>query len=192
MKTLIYLHGFNSSSQSHKATLTRDWLQQHYPEIDLLIPQLPDNPHRIPDIVDTLAKPLSEKGRLLGFIGSSMGGFFSNVFAEKYSLPAVLINPAVYPHRLLADYLGPQTNPYTGIGYTLDASMIAPLQDMLVQPRPSSAPRLVLVQTEDEVLDYRDAEAFYQNCDLHIEQGGDHSFQGYENWLPKIARFFNL
>ena len=191
MKTLIYLHGFNSSSKSHKATLTQGWLEEKYSDVCCITPQLPDNPQKIPKIIEGVINKLPDK-QLVGFIGSSMGGFFANFFAERCQLPAVLINPAVYPDRLLIDFLGTQTNSYTGVEYSLDRSMIEPLQAMIVSPITKPDSRLVLVQTADEVLDYREAEVFYKECDLRIEQGGDHSFQGYENWLPDIARFFKL
>ena len=48
-----------------------------------------------------------------GFIGSSMGGYFSSYLLERYGGKAVLINPAVQPYNLLADYLGEHVNPYT-------------------------------------------------------------------------------
>jgi len=39
------------------------------------------------------------------------------------------------------------------------------------------------------MLDYRQAEARYADCDLTIEQGGDHSFQHYEQHLSSIIEF---
>jgi len=47
----------------------------------------------------------------------------------------------------------------------------------------------VMLQTDDETLDYRLAESKYAKSNLLIEEGGDHSFVGYENHLPAIAEF---
>jgi len=47
-----------------------------------------------------------------------------------------------------------------------------------------------MLQTGDETLDYRLAESKYKNCKLLVEDGGNHSFEGYDNWLPKIIEFF--
>jgi predicted esterase YcpF (UPF0227 family) len=41
---LIYLHGFLSSPQSHKAQLTADYLRRHHPAIAFRVPTLPEEP----------------------------------------------------------------------------------------------------------------------------------------------------
>ncbi|HBF47856.1 MAG TPA: esterase YqiA, partial [Shewanella frigidimarina] len=51
---------------------------------------------------------------------------------------------------------------------------------------------LVLLQTGDEVLDYRQALHKYHSCELHLEPNGDHSFVGYEQQLDKICKFIQL
>ena len=48
-----------------------------------------------------------------------------------------------------------------------------------------------MVQTGDEVLDYQQAVEKYQHCQLIVEEGGDHSFIGFDNHLV-IADFFQL
>ncbi len=192
MKTLIYFHGFNSSANSRKATITRSWLANADFQVQCLVPQLPDEPTNVVETIERFISDLPETTQMLGFMGSSMGGFFANYFAERYELQAVLINPAVYPHRLLKSYLGKQRNPYTGNEYELTESMVSPLQDMVVTSMRNPASRMVLAQKGDEVLDYRETENFYRDAQLHIEEGGDHSFQDYERWLPRIAEFFKF
>jgi predicted esterase YcpF (UPF0227 family) len=51
---------------------------------------------------------------------------------------------------------------------------------------------LVMVQTGDEVLDYQQAVEKYQHSRLIVEQGGDHSFIGFDKKLPTIADFLQL
>ena len=125
-------------------------------------------------------------------MGSSMGGFFANHFAERYQCKAVLINPVVFPHIMLKAHLGPHRNPYTGVEYLLEESMIAPLEQNLVEDMQHPEHRFVMLQTGDEVLDYRDAESFYAASQLHVVEGGDHSFVDYEHWIPRIASFFGV
>ncbi|MEL0661056.1 YqiA/YcfP family alpha/beta fold hydrolase, partial [Psychromonas arctica] len=42
----------------------------------------------------------------------------------------------------------------------------------------------VLLQHEDEVLDYREALKKYNQCKVTCEQGGAHSFIGFDRYLP--------
>lgn len=49
-----------------------------------------------------------------------------------------------------------------------------------------------MVQTGDEVLDYQQAVNKFQQCQLIVQQSGDHSFVNYSTLLPQIAQFFKL
>ncbi|MGZ0787872.1 YqiA/YcfP family alpha/beta fold hydrolase, partial [Pseudomonas saponiphila] len=51
---------------------------------------------------------------------------------------------------------------------------------------------LVLLQTGDDVLDYREAVNKYHHCQLRVEAGGDHSFVGYESHLQTVSQFLHL
>jgi hypothetical protein len=48
---------------------------------------------------------------------------------------------------------------------------------------------LLLVETQDTVLDYRDAVNYYRNCHQIILQGGDHGFTRFVELLPFIEIF---
>lgn len=186
-KVVIYLHGFLSSPQSHKAQLTRDFVREHYPHLRLEIPQLPNHPKPAMAMLCQLREKYP--GDSVDFIGSSMGGYFSTFLREKYGGKAILINPAVQPYHLLGDYLGLQVNPYTQQRFALDSSHVTDLSDFdtltLTQPQHY----WVLLQTGDETLDYRLAQKKYRHGKLTVEPGGDHSFQGYGRFLPDIFRF---
>lgn len=186
-KVLIYLHGFLSSPASVKAQATRDYWQQHYPDIEFVCPQLPCYPNDAKTLLDGLAQTYQDAQ--VGYVGSSLGGFLSTYMADNYSGKAVLINPAAKPHEVLGDYLGEHVHPYTQERFILEPEHMQQLKQMY-QPVPVDPGQFwVLLQTDDETLDYRDAEQKYQECKLTIEQGGDHAFQGYERFLPDIFRF---
>lgn len=192
MHSIVYLHGFNSSAKAQKAAIARDWFATHHPKVDFSVPQLPDNPDSAAESIDAYLDKKRNNGDSLSLIGSSMGGFYANYFAEIYACRAVLINPVVYPHRLLRDYLGEQVNTYTGAKYSLDVSMMDRLQEKIQAELKDNQSRMVLLQTGDETLDYREAQQFYSASQLHVEVGGDHGFQRFGNWLPAIADFFGL
>lgn len=185
--TLIYLHGFLSSPQSEKAQLTRAYVEQYHPDLTLEIPEIPNYPAQAVASVEAVINQY--KGTALRFIGSSMGGYLSTYCVEKYGGKAALINPAVKPFELLLDYLGDHVNPYTNVPFTLDHSHIDDLLTINTANLSSPDAYWALLQTADETLDYRQAEAKYANGRLTIESGGDHSFVGYERHLPEIFRF---
>lgn len=188
---ILYLHGFNSSPQSMKAQLTKKYFCENFPDVQFFCPQLASSPEAIIEQLTSLITSDSDGESLWYFIGSSLGGYFSTYLSEKYNSKAVLINPAVKPFELLADYLGEQTNPYTGEVYAIEPHSIKTLES-IEQKIISKNNYLVMVQTGDEVLDYQEAVDKYFNCQIIVQQGGDHSFIDYSKMLPKIAMFFNL
>lgn len=189
VSTLIYLHGFLSSPQSAKAVLTRDHLRRNYPAIELRVPLLPDYPEQALAAADAAVREALAAGRV-GLIGSSMGGYFATILAERHDLRAVLVNPSARPHRRIPLIYGELTNPYTGHRFTLDASHARWLENML--PASISPDRYwLLTQMDDEVLDYREAVEFYAGCRQTIEPGGNHQFAGFERYLPEIVEFLS-
>lgn len=183
--TLIYLHGFMGSSQSLKARQTSDWMFEHFPDIDLWIPNLPYAPAQVIALVSERLQSVERAA----FVGSSMGGFYANYFSEQRQEPAVMINPAIYPHLLLEKYVGNQQSPYTGERFEFRQEYLQQLESLLVAGMAKPELRMVLLQTGDETLDYREAEAYYNESHCVIEQGGDHSFVDFPTHLPAIAKF---
>jgi predicted esterase YcpF (UPF0227 family) len=49
-----------------------------------------------------------------------------------------------------------------------------------------------MVQTGDEVLDYREAVRFYAGAWQFVEGGGDHAFRVFEAQLPNVLRFCGI
>ena len=125
----------------------------------------------------------------LRFIGSSMGGYLATYFVEKYGGKAVIVNPAVTPYDLLVDYMGEHINPNTKERFEIAPAQIEQLRSLDTKLLKKPQSYKVLLQTLDETLDYTLAENKYQGADLVIEQGGNHSFEGYQHHLPAIYAF---
>ena len=190
MSDLLYLHGFLSSPQSVKAQATAQWFAQHRPHIRLHIPQLSNFPGKVKaQLDDYLAAHPELTAQGLKVIGSSMGGYLASYLVEQHGGRAVLINPAVRPYELLLGYVGNHVNPYTQEPFSIVNEDMDRLQQLDTPLLKHPENYLVLLQTGDETLDYRQAQQKYQASQLHIEQGGDHSFVNYFSQLPKIARF---
>ncbi|WP_438951180.1 YqiA/YcfP family alpha/beta fold hydrolase [Porticoccus sp.] len=186
---LVYIHGFNSSPASLKARQTAAWLQKNCPAVSFVCPALASDPARA---IAQLQLEVEKTGGPVGLVGSSMGGYYATWLAEKYRLKAVLINPAVKPYDLMVDYLGVNANYHTGERYHLEQCHVNAVKDLEVPVLQNLANYWVLLQTGDEVLNYRLAESRYNGCRVTIEQGGDHSFQHYERHLPAIIEFLGL
>ncbi len=188
---LLYIHGFISSPQSLKAQQSRAFVEGLGKEIHCRIPALPNTPAATLALLEAEITAALVKTDKVGLIGSSLGGFFATALAEKYHVPAVLVNPAVNPHRLIAHFIGQNHNPYSGEDFEITAEHMVELQAML--PESLSPERYwVLLQRGDETLDYRDAQSYYSACRMTLEEGGDHSFTTFERYLPDIVTFLKL
>ncbi len=172
-----------------KAKLTENYIKTHHENVAFHCPQIANSPKQaIKQLEEIIATYPKDKWHL---IGSSLGGYFSTYFSEKYQLPAVLVNPAVMPYSLLADYIGEQTNPYTGEVYQVSSEHMSDLK-RLEQQEIDQKNYQVMVQTGDEVLDYRQAVQKYAQSQLIVQEGGDHSFLNFEKMLPNIVNFLQL
>ena len=190
MQHILYLHGFLSSPKSIKAQATKAYFEKHHSDVTLHIPELSNLPSKVESQLLALIEStpaLLEGG--LKLIGSSMGGYLSTFLLEKFGGKAVLINPAVRPYELLQSFIGEHENPYSKEKFEIVASDMDVIKALEASSLSAPERYKVLLQTEDETLDYRLAEEKYAQSQLVIEQGGDHSFVGYENHLPAIAQF---
>jgi hypothetical protein len=186
---IAYLHGFNSGPASIKGRQL-DAAIAALPEAARPDYHLPQLPHRPAEAMHALYA-WAEAGECGGvtFVGSSLGGFYATHLAERYDAKAVLINPALHPGRDLAPYLGLQHNPYTGETYELTVDHFAELAALAIARITRPERYLLLVQTGDEVLDYRAAVAFYAGAWQFVQGGGDHAFQDFAAQIPVLLRF---
>jgi hypothetical protein len=179
---IVYLHGFNSSPRSHKAQVMQRFMAERGLAHEFACPALPPLAR---DALKAIEPLLEGKPCLLG---SSLGGFYATHLAEKHDLKAVLINPAIDPHVGLRAYLGPQRNLHTGEPYELTEAHLRQWQALHV-PRVTPRRYLLIVETGDEVLDYRKSVERYAGAEQVVVPGGDHSLQSFPQHLERILEF---
>ena len=185
MTTLLYIHGLNSSPDSHKARQLTAALRRIGLAEQLDVPALHHDPRQA---IAQLHREIARLGRPL-LVGSSLGGYYATHLAQQHGLAQLLINPAVRPHQRFSGYLGPQTNYYSGETWELTTDHVAALAELEVAAPTDPARCQVWLQTADETLDYRDAAIYYRACALRIQAGGDHGFQGFAERIPALLAF---
>ena len=188
---LLYIHGFNSSPLSQKATLMREYCALHRPDIKVVVPQLPCFPQQAADCLLDIVEQYKNDYRI-GLVGSSLGGYLSVWLNARFGFKAVVVNPAVKPYELLQDYLGEQENPYTGLRYVLSEAHIDELKSLDVASIQNPEDFWLLQQTHDEVLDFRQAVERFSMAKQTVEEGGNHSFVSFERYLEPIIDFLQL
>ena len=179
MAEVLYIHGFSSCGAGQKSTALTDFFGSG--SIDA--PDLPPSPN---DAM-TLLEHMIDKNHYSMLVGSSLGGFYATWLAEKFGLKAVLINPSTQPYETLAPYVGWQKRFCDGEVFEFKAVYLEQLKQYRAVPEYGSY--LVLLQSEDEVLDYRKAKAYYQNERVIVEYGGNHRFENIEDYLSMIGNF---
>jgi len=184
---IVYLHGFNSSPASGKARQLGEHMAGIGRLADYYCPALPNSPR---EAIAHVEAELEQCGPgSVTLVGSSLGGFYATWLAEKHGWKAVLVNPAVHAHTLMRDALGTQTNWHTGEKWVLTDSHLAEMAALDIERITHAERYLLLAQTADEVLDYRNAVAYYAGAKHIIEAGGDHGFAGFERHFQTILDF---
>ncbi|PKF61673.1 hypothetical protein CW745_10140 [Psychromonas sp. psych-6C06] len=186
-KILLSLHGFHSSPASLKARQLDEYIKENHPEITFICPQLPSLPGQMWELIDAIFEQYCDDD--IAVVGSSLGGYLATKVAQHYKCRVILVNPAVTPYRLLQVYEGIQTHPYTGDVYQIDNDYMQQLKALDVTNIEQPVLFWVLIQEGDEVLDYRQAMTKYQGCKISCEKAGDHSFIGFERYIPDIIKF---
>lgn len=193
-RTLVYLHGFRSSSKSVKAQLFVRAVEALPPaqRPRLHVPDLPFDPAvAVAGVAGWIERALagSEVASELTLIGSSLGAFYATHLAERFGARAVVINPTIHPHDDLAPYAGVQTNLHTGESFEVTDAHFQALRALRVARITRPERYFLLVRSGDEVLAWRDAVAFYAGAWQFVLGGGDHGWTDFTVEIPSVLRF---
>ena len=176
---ILYLHGFASCGEGNKSSQ----LKKYFDEENVLSPDLSPSP------LDTIAmiEGLLKSQNIDLIIGSSLGGFYATYLAEKYQMGAVLLNPSTQPWKTLAPYVGWQKRFCDEEVFEFKSIYLEQLKTLDVMP--GKGKYLVLLQSEDEVLDYTKAQSLYNKHKVIVEYGGNHRFENIHDYMSMIKNF---
>ena len=193
---IIYLHGFTSGPQSAKARALGTRMAARGLGARFVCPQLPAEPADAIALAESLAArnysgggTALPAGDAITVVGSSLGGFYATVLAERHGWRAVLINPSVLPAMTISRYLGPQQWLYTGESFVVTPAHIAQLRAMQLPAITRPERYWLFAEEGDETLDYRDAVRFSAGARQDVLPGGDHSFTRWPDYLDAVIAF---
>lgn len=189
---LLYLHGFRSSPNSFKAQTVGRWMTANRPDVRWVCPQLPPSPA---DALDLILRLTADwPAATSAVIGSSLGGFYATVLAERRGWPAVVLNPAVDPARDLSRHIGEHTAWHDPtLRFTFRVEHVAELQAMHPGPLTRPARYGGVIAMGDEVLDGREMAVRYAGSEVQVVPGGDHALSNFEaQHLMPVLRWLGL
>lgn len=188
---LLYLHGFRSSPQSAKARRMAEWVRTQRPDLHWWCPQLPPSPREAMALVSGQTRdwPATQ----MAVIGSSLGGFYATVVAERRGCPAVLLNPAVHPARDLANHIGEQTHWHDPTErFFFRAEFVDELRALAPAALTRPERYFAVIAKGDEVLDWREMSAHCAGARIRLLEGGDHALSDFDAHLGEIVDFLGL
>lgn len=143
-----------------KANLLKDYFGKN----NVLSPDLYEAPIMA---LNQLTKIIESWTNLL-LIGSSLGGFYSNVLSTRFKLKQVLINPSIEPWVTL-----PKTEP------TYPREYISQLHDIdkSIEGYSNFQNTTLFLAKDDEVLDYKVAKSKFEGAKMYIFETGGHRFE---------------
>jgi uncharacterized protein len=188
---VLYLHGFRSSPKSAKAQYMGAWMRAHRPDVQWWCPQLPPSPKEtMAMLFEQLASWPVDR---MAVVGSSLGGFYATVVAERTGCRSALLNPAINPARDLAGHIGdltsfhdPDDHFYFRAEYVTQLRVMTPR--MITRPERYFA----IIAKGDEVLDWREMTARYPDATLRLLEGGDHALSDFDEHMLPLLAFLGL
>ena len=158
-------------------------------------PQLPPSPAQaMAEVAAHIDAWPKETGfESMAVVGSSLGGFYATWVAQHRQCKAVLLNPAVYPARDLAKYIGEQTTWHDpSETFFFKPEYIDELRALELGKTARPKDHLALIAKGDEVLSWQEMSARYEGSNIQLIEGGDHALSDFDLYLPEILAFLDL
>ena len=170
---IIYLHGYKSNGNSFKSKS----LREQFGTDNVESPNLPLDPSGVESTVTDILNKNNDTRFI--FIGTSLGGFWANYFAQKYNMPCVLVNPAFEPSVSLSKYGEPENilNGYR-------------VREEIIDKKYNGSLVNLFVAKDDPILSYEQMINAYPNAaSVTATPTGGHRFDS--NWemvLDKVSQ----
>ena len=187
--TILYFHGFKSSSDSTKAKDLHKFISRRTRNTILITPNIHDNFH---DAHDQIINLIESNQPNIFFMGSSLGGYYASFFSQKYNKKAVLINPAIPPLKDFEMHLGKNKNFSNGNKFIITKNDIDYIRSLSYKKILKPKNLMILLESGDEILNYNDASSYFSGSHIDILYGGDHSYSSFKEKFNKIQDFLKI
>ena len=189
IKTILYFHGFKSSSTSSKAQNLKKFIEKNTKKTKIIIPDLDDNFQNAYNQIEELIRI---SGSNIVFMGSSLGGYYASYFSQKLKKKAILINPAIYPLKDFEVHLGVNENYSSGNEFNITSKEIDFIRSLSYKKLSTPSNLLILLESGDEILKYNESASYFSGAHIDILFGGDHSYSSFKTKYSKIQKFLDF
>ena len=187
--TIIYFHGFASSSDSTKAKLIKNYISKNHRKVNIYTPDLSNN---FEDAIHQIKSLIKKSDERIAFMGSSLGVYYALYFSQELNTKAILINPAIPPLDGFDVYLGENENYSTGEKFILTKNDIKFIRSISNTRFTNHDNTLVLLESGDETLNYAKSVSYFKGSNIDIVIGGDHSYSSMSEKLKKVTNFLKI
>ena len=187
--TILYFHGFKSSSDSTKAKDLHKFISRRTKNTILITPDIHDNFH---DAHNQIINLIESNQPNIFFMGSSLGGYYASFFSQKLNKKAVLINPAIPPLKDFEMHLGKNKNYSNGNKFIITKHDIDYIRSLSYKKILKPKNLMILLESGDEILNYNDTSSYFSGSHIDILYGGDHSYSSFKEKFNKIQDFLKI
>ena len=188
IQTILYFHGFASSSESSKAQIIKKYISSNYKDIKIYTPNLSNDFKEAVEQIENLVK----QNKNIAFMGCSLGGYYALYFSQLHRSKAILINPAIPPLKDFEMYLGENENYSTGEKFIITPEDIRYIRKMSYKKYSNAENTYVLLESGDEVLNFKETAKYFSGSYLDIIYGGSHSYESLDEKLKNIVNFIEI
>lgn len=174
-------------------------LAAQHPGVVGWCPQLPPSPKEAMALVTHGVRDWPRES--MAVVGSSLGGFYARWLAlQTGCAKTVLLNPAVFPARDLIKYVGEQSSWHEpNERFVFQPVYVDELRALekdianLAERQPTTPERQwAIVAQGDEVLDWREMQAFCAGGAVRLLSGSDHAISDFDQHIDALFAFMNL
>lgn len=177
---IIYLHGFNSDGNGSTAKKLKEYYRYILtPSYDYI------NPSYAYSKLNRILLEQFKKDSDITLVGTSLGGFWANYFAQKYDLKCVLINPSLNPSQSIKKYIGENKNYSTGEVRTLTIENANNYKKFEV-PLNKSTFRITMLSENDEIIDSKITAKLLKETKIYFNKKEGHRIKNISTLIPII------